>query len=78
MLAQKLLALEMDIKCVVVVSFKFILVIIHINIIITYLERVMDVIQDNATGISVQGEMINNLRFADDRSIGGELCCITK
>src|SRR5207244_3027436 len=30
------------------------------------LERVMDVIQDNGTGISVQGEMINNLRFADD------------
>ena len=36
------------------------------NIFITYLERVMDVIQDNGTGISVQGEMINNLRFADD------------
>ena len=26
----------------------------------------MDCIQDSGTGISVQGEMINNLRFADD------------
>ena len=33
---------------------------------ITYLERVMDCIQDNGTGISVQGETINNLKFADD------------
>jgi hypothetical protein len=33
---------------------------------IGYLERVMDEIQDNGTGISVQGETINNLRFADD------------
>ena len=33
---------------------------------IGYLERVMDEIQDNGTGISVQGERINNLRFADD------------
>src|SRR2546426_3282367 len=36
------------------------------NIFIIYLERVLDVIQDNGTGISVQSEMINNLRFADD------------
>jgi len=33
---------------------------------IAYLERVMDVIQDNETGISIQEEKINNLRFADD------------
>ena len=33
---------------------------------ITYLERVMDGVQDNGTGITVQGERINNLRFADD------------
>jgi len=33
---------------------------------IAYLERVVDVIQDNETGISIQGEKINNLRFADD------------
>jgi hypothetical protein len=33
---------------------------------IAYLERMMEVIQDNGTGISIQGEMINNLRFADD------------
>jgi len=36
------------------------------NTFITYLERVMGTIQDNGTGISVQGERINNLRFADD------------
>jgi len=36
------------------------------NTFITYLERVMDDIQNNGTGISIQGEMINNLRFADD------------
>ena len=36
------------------------------NIFITYLERVMDVIQDNGTGISLHGEMINNFRFEDD------------
>src|SRR5207245_9735570 len=44
------------------------------NIFITYLERVMDVIQDNGTGISVQGEMINNLRFADDIDLLEESC----
>ena len=31
----------------------------------------MDVIQDNGTGITVQGEMINNLRFADDIDLVG-------
>src|SRR6218665_1740777 len=36
------------------------------NTFITYLERVMENIQDNGTGVSVQGERINNLRFADD------------
>src|SRR5437870_2866686 len=44
------------------------------NIFITYLERVMDVIQDNGTGISVQSEMINNLRFADDIDLVEESC----
>ena len=32
---------------------------------ITYQERVMDGVQDNGTGITVQRERINNLRFAD-------------
>src|SRR6218665_1362721 len=32
----------------------------------TYMERIMENIQDNGTGVSVQGERINNLRFADD------------
>src|SRR6218665_2219189 len=36
------------------------------NTFITYLERVMENIQENGTGVSVQGERINNLRFADD------------
>ena len=36
------------------------------NTFITYLESVMENIQDNGTGASVQGEQINNLRFADD------------
>src|SRR5437870_12447075 len=44
------------------------------NIFITYLERVMDVIQDNGTGISVQGEVINNLRFSDDIDLVEESC----
>src|SRR5207244_10214207 len=44
------------------------------NIFITYLERVMDVIQDIGTGISVQGEMINHLRFADDIDLLEESC----
>ena len=33
---------------------------------ITYLQRVMDGIQNNDTGISVHGYRLNNLRFADD------------
>jgi hypothetical protein len=33
---------------------------------ISYLERVMDSIRDNGTGISVHGHKINNLKFADD------------
>src|SRR6218665_2312086 len=36
------------------------------NTFITYLERVTENIQDNGTEVSVQGERINNLRFADD------------
>jgi len=32
----------------------------------TYLERGMDVVQDNGTDISVQGVKINNVRFAVD------------
>src|SRR3989454_945667 len=44
------------------------------NIFITYLERVMDVIQDNGTGISVQGEMINNLRYAVGMDLLEESC----
>ena len=31
-----------------------------------YLERVMDGIQNNGTGVTIQGERVNNLRFADD------------
>ena len=34
----------------------------------------MDVIQDNGTGISVQGEMISNLRFTDDIDLLEESC----
>src|SRR5206468_12432695 len=33
---------------------------------VVYLKRVMDKIQNNGTGISVQGRSNNNLRFADD------------
>jgi len=33
---------------------------------IIYLERLMDNIQIEGTGISVQGERINNVKFADD------------
>ena len=44
------------------------------NTFITYLERVMDNIQDNGTGISIQGERINNLRFADDIDLIEESC----
>ncbi len=33
---------------------------------ITYLERVIDSIQNNDTGISVYGYRLNTLRFADD------------
>jgi len=33
---------------------------------ISYLERVMDSIRENGTGVSVQGYKINNLKFADD------------
>ena len=36
------------------------------NTFITYLERVMDKIQDNIMGISIQRFKINNLRFSDD------------
>ena len=36
------------------------------NTFISYLERVMENTQENSTGVSVQGEQINNLRFADD------------
>ena len=33
---------------------------------ITYLERIMDAVRDNGTGVTVQGYRINNLKFADD------------
>jgi hypothetical protein len=33
---------------------------------ISYLERVMDTVRDNGTGVSVHGHKINNLKFADD------------
>ena len=33
---------------------------------ISYLERVMDSVRDNGTGVSVHGYKINNLKFADD------------
>ena len=32
---------------------------------IAYLERIMDPIRDNGTGVSVQGHLVNNLKFAD-------------
>ena len=35
-------------------------------IFITYLERVMDACEDCRTGVSISGELIDNLRFADD------------
>ena len=31
-----------------------------------YLERVLDPIKDNGTGVSIHGHMINYLKFADD------------
>ena len=31
-----------------------------------YLERVMDGIQNNGVGVTIQGERINNIRFAND------------
>jgi hypothetical protein len=33
---------------------------------ISYLERVMDSVRNNGTGVSVHGHKINNLKFADD------------
>ncbi len=36
------------------------------TILISYLERVMDSVRDNGTGISVHGYKINNLKFSDD------------
>jgi len=33
---------------------------------ILYLERMMDTIKENGTGISVPGHKINNLKFVDD------------
>ncbi len=36
------------------------------TIFISYLERVMDSLRDNASGISVHGSKINNFKFADD------------
>jgi len=36
---------------------------------ITYLERVMDGLWDNGTGISIHGNQLNNLRFADNNLI---------
>jgi hypothetical protein len=33
---------------------------------ISYLERVMDAVKNNGTGVSVHGYRINNLKFADD------------
>ena len=41
---------------------------------ITYLERVMQSIQDNGTGVKVQGQRFNNLRFADDVDLLEESC----
>ena len=35
-------------------------------------ERVMDGIQNNGTGVTIQGERINNLRFADDIDLIGD------
>jgi len=36
---------------------------------ISYLERVMDVVKDNNTGVSVQGILFNNLKFVDDTDL---------
>ncbi len=35
------------------------------TIFISYIERAMDSVRDNSTGISVHGYKINNLKFAD-------------
>ncbi len=35
------------------------------TIFISYFERIMDLVRDNGTGISVHGYKINNLKFAD-------------
>ena len=35
-------------------------------IFITYLERAMDACEDCRTGVNISGELIDNLRFADD------------
>src|SRR6218665_686798 len=43
-------------------------------IFITYLERILDKIQDNGTAISVRGIKINNLRFADGIDLIEESC----
>ena len=36
---------------------------------IANLERVMDGIRNNGTGVTIQGERINNSRFADDSDL---------
>ena len=39
---------------------------VSLAIFITYLERVMDACEDCRTGVNISGELIDNLRFADD------------
>lgn len=41
---------------------------------ITYLERVMDKVNEIDSGINVSGKLVNNLRFADDIDIIQEDC----
>ncbi len=47
---------------------------ISANILISYLERVMDSVRDNGTGISVHGYKINNLKFSEDIVLLEHLC----
>ena len=39
---------------------------ISLTTFITYLERVMDGVKENTTGISIHGHRLSNLKFADD------------
>jgi len=44
------------------------------NLSIAYLERVMDVISDRETGVSIHGNRVNNSKFADDLDLKEDKC----